>query len=94
MEGDAAQALAVLEWARTNGVAVSAVTCGSCTVTLFEPRGGAGDKRDQPPRGGMGIYEQLGGEVWKHAVQSGDIDGAGHGSANGDDLVPTIGGGE
>jgi hypothetical protein len=94
LEGDASQALAVLEWARTNGVAVAAVTCGGCTVTLFEPRGGADDKRDQRARGGMGIYESLGGEVWKHAVQSGDIEGAGHGSASGDDLEPSIGAGE
>ncbi len=93
MEGDAAQALAVLEWGRTNGVAIAAVTCGSCTVTLFEPRAGDG-KRDQPSRGGPGIHEQFGGELWKHAIRSGEIEGAGHGSTSGDDLEPSIGAGE
>jgi hypothetical protein len=94
MDSDSAQALAVLEWAREHGVAIAAVTCGTCSVTLFEPRGGGTDKRDVPARGGAGIYETLGGEVWKHAVRSGDIERAGHGSATGDDLEPSIGGGE
>lgn len=90
MANDADDALKVLEWAREHSVPVAAVTCGGCTVTLFEVRA-VGEKREKPARGGLGIYEQLGGEVWKHAVSSGDIEGPGHAAKNGEDLVPGIG---
>lgn len=93
MEGDAAQALAVLEWAREHGVAVSAVTCGACTVSLFEPRSVADGKRQPVRPGGQGIYQTLGGAVWADAVRSGNIEGPGHGSADGDDLEPAVGNG-
>lgn len=93
MEGDAAQALAVLEWAREHGVAVSAVTCGACTVSLFEPRAGTVDGKRDTARRSLSIHEQFGGDVWKDAVRSGDIEGPGHGSADGDDLEPAVGNG-
>ena len=90
-DSDTAQALAVLDWARENGVAVAAVTVGGCKVELYEPRASADGKRDRDePRRGGSIYADMGGEVWKHAVRSGDIEGPGHGADNGEDLEPAV----
>lgn len=90
-DGDAQQALAVLDWARINGVPVAAVTVGGCTVTLFEARTATDGKRETDRPRGQGIYAELGGEVWKHAVRAGDIEGPGHGADNGEDLEPAVG---
>lgn len=90
-DGDTAQALAVLDWARENGVSIAAVTVGACKIELYEPRAAGDAKREQGRPETPGIYAGFGGEVWKHAVRSGDIEGPGHGSDDGSDLEPAVG---
>lgn len=88
---NAEQALKVLQWAKDNGVPLQSVRVGAdgCAVELFAPAA-AGDGKREQPRAPTSIYSTFGGEAWKHAVRSGDIEAPRHGAGDDEDLEPAV----
>jgi hypothetical protein len=74
--------LTVLAWAKENEVELASVSVGpaGCAVTLVRAVGS--ERRDPAPDPRVGLYRKMGGEVFKHAVEAGDIDENG--------LVPAV----
>lgn len=67
--GDTEQVLALLEWARENGVSVGVVTVGAVHVELTGATQRVPDRAVEDDR--MAIYKQMGGPAFEFAVDSG-----------------------
>jgi hypothetical protein len=67
--GDTEQVLALLEWARENGVSVGAVTVGAVHVELTGATQRMPERSVEDDR--MAIYKQMGGPAFEYAVDAG-----------------------
>lgn len=74
-DSDAEQVVALIEWAHSNGVEMSAVAVGSCTVTLMPRRGSARQDENIPERMANTAYSQFGGALLKEIPEvMGDLE--------------------
>jgi len=72
--GDAAQVLALIEQARELGIELTRVSCGTCSVEVASSRPAGKPIEDAIRRPHNGLYSQLGGDLFKEAIERGDID--------------------
>ena len=83
--GDAAQVRALLAWAKEQGVEMSSVSVGNCSVQLRPPTAPPGERAAaRDPR--QAIYEQCGGEAYKR--MTGAVPDTG---VRGEDWQPALG---
>jgi hypothetical protein len=82
LTGDAQQVRALLSWSRANGVDLTRVTVGACTVDVA-PRSPALPRQRQTPTVRASIYNEFGGDVLREAVERGEVDG--------EDYQPVVG---
>lgn len=82
--GDAAEVLAVLNWARENGVEVASVAVGTCSVQLARAVPTERREREQAVETHQqAIYRRFGGEMLDRAIQHETVEGA--------DMQPVVG---
>lgn len=73
--GDAAQVQALLAWARSEGIELTRVSMGTCSVEVATSRPAASTEgSDRAPTGASSLYSKLGGDLFKEAVERGDLD--------------------
>lgn len=80
--GDAAEALAVLSWAKANGVELSSVSVGTCSVKLARAAVQSRDEAPIDPR--QALYKRFGGEMLAQTVRLAE-------DVPGEDMQPAVG---